>query len=137
MRRQKTEDASTNGSRDVAEAASGIVQITWLDWEDGSWSPETAPGTLEVARRRIQKIPTRKLNDFFLPLIENYPPPAIKGKYVKIKYVTQMKNIPMFIFFCNMPQYVYENYIRFLENKMREHFDYTGVPIEIVMRKKE
>jgi GTPase len=92
---------------------------------------------LEVAARRVQKIPTRKLNDFFLPLIENYPPPAIKGKYVKIKYVTQMKNIPMFIFFCNMPQYVYENYIRFLENKMREHFDYTGVPIEIVMRKKE
>jgi GTPase len=92
---------------------------------------------LEVAARRVQKIPTRKLNDFFLPLIENFPPPAIKGKYVKIKYVTQMKNIPMFIFFCNMPQYVYENYIRFLENKMREHFDYTGVPIEIVMRKKE
>jgi GTP-binding protein len=92
---------------------------------------------LEVAARRVQKIPTRKLNDFFLPLIENYPPPAIKGKYVKIKYVTQMKNIPMFIFFCNMPQYVYENYIRFLENKMREHFDYCGVPIEIIMRKKE
>lgn len=92
---------------------------------------------LEVAKRRIQKIPTRKLNDFFLPLIENFPPPAIKGKYVKIKYVTQMKNIPMFIFFCNMPQYVYENYIRFLENKMREQFNYTGVPIQIVMRKKE
>lgn len=92
---------------------------------------------LDVAVRRTQKIPTRKLNDFFLPLIEAYPPPAIKGKYVKIKYVTQMKNIPMFIFFCNMPQYVYENYIRFLENKMREHFNYTGVPIEIVMRKKE
>ena len=92
---------------------------------------------LDVAKRRTQKIPTRKLNDFFLPLIENFPPPAIKGKYVKIKYVTQMKNIPMFIFFCNMPQYVYENYIRFLENKMREQFNYTGVPIQIVMRKKE
>ncbi|MGZ3862423.1 MAG: ribosome biogenesis GTPase Der [Bacteroidia bacterium] len=92
---------------------------------------------LDVAERRVQKIPTRKLNDFFLPLIEAFPPPAIKGKYVKIKYVTQMKNIPMFIFFCNMPQYVQENYIRFLENKMREHFNYTGVPVELVMRKKE
>jgi GTP-binding protein len=92
---------------------------------------------LEVYQRRRQKIPTRKLNDFFLPLIETNPPPAIKGKYVKIKYVTQMKGIPMFIFFCNMPQYVYENYIRYLENKMREHFNFTGVPIEIVMRKKE
>jgi GTP-binding protein len=91
---------------------------------------------LEVCERRTQKIPTRKLNDFFLPLIEAFPPPAIKGKYVKIKYVTQMKDIPMFIFFCNLPQYVQENYIRFLENKMREHFNYSGVPIQLVMRKK-
>lgn len=91
---------------------------------------------LEVYERRKQKITTRKLNDFFLPLIEAFPPPAIKGKYVKVKYVMQMKNIPMFIFFCNLPQYVQENYTRFLENKMREHFDYSGVPIQIVMRKK-
>ena len=91
---------------------------------------------LEVAERRKQKISTRALNDFFLPLVETYPPPAIKGKHVKIKFVTQMKGIPMFIFFCNMPQYVYENYNRFLENKMREHFNYTGVPLQLVMRKK-
>ena len=92
---------------------------------------------LAVYERRKQKIPTRALNDFILPLIEHSPPPAIKGKYVKIKYATQMKGIPMFIFFCNMPQYVYENYRRFLENKMREHFDYTGVPIQIVLRAKK
>jgi len=92
---------------------------------------------LAVYERRKQKIPTRALNDFILPLVENYPPPAIKGKYVKIKYATQMKGIPMFIFFCNMPQYVYENYRRFLENKMREHFNYTGVPIQIVLRAKK
>ncbi len=91
---------------------------------------------LDVAERKKQKISTKKLNEFFLPLMEASPPPAIKGKYVKIKYVTQMKGIPMFIFFCNLPQYVYENYIRFLENQMREHFNYTGVPIQIVMRKK-
>lgn len=91
---------------------------------------------LAVYERRRQKISTRQLNDFFLPLVEAFPAPAIKGKYVKIKYVTQMKNIPMFIFFCNLPQYVQENYVRFLENKMREHFNYTGVPIQLVFRKK-
>lgn len=91
---------------------------------------------VEVYNNRRQIIPTRKLNEFFEPVLEAYPPPALKGKYVKIKYVTQMKGIPMFIFFCNLPQYVSESYKRYLENKLREHFNFSGVPIEIVMRKK-
>jgi GTP-binding protein len=91
---------------------------------------------IEVYHNRRQIIPTRKLNEFFGPVLEAYPPPALKGKYVKIKYVTQMKGIPMFIFFCNLPQYVSESYKRYLENKLREHFNFSGVPIEIVMRKK-
>jgi GTPase len=91
---------------------------------------------IQVYHNRRQIIPTRKLNEFFEPVIESYPPPALKGKYVKIKYVMQMKGIPMFIFFCNLPQYVSESYKRYLENKLREHFDFSGVPIEIVMRKK-
>lgn len=91
---------------------------------------------VQVYLNRRQVIPTRKLNEFFAPVIDAYAPPALKGKYVKIKYVTQMKGIPMFIFFCNLPQYVTESYKRYLENKLREHFDYTGVPIDIVMRKK-
>ena len=91
---------------------------------------------IEVYHNRRQIIPTRKLNEFFEPVLESYPPPALKGKYVKIKYVTQMKGIPMFIFFCNLPQYVSESYKRYLENKLREHFNFSGVPIEIVMRKK-
>lgn len=91
---------------------------------------------IQVYNNRRQIIPTRKLNEFFEPVLSAYPPPALKGKYVKIKYVTQMKGIPMFIFFCNLPQYVSESYKRYLENKLREHFDFTGVPIEIVMRKK-
>ncbi len=91
---------------------------------------------IQVYHNRRQIIPTRKLNEFFEPVIESYPPPALKGKYVKIKYVMQMKGIPMFIFFCNLPQYVGESYKRYLENKLREHFDFSGVPIEIVMRKK-
>ena len=91
---------------------------------------------IEVYHNRRQIIPTRKLNEFFEPVLEAYPPPALKGKYVKIKYVTQMKGIPMFIFFCNLPQYISESYKRYLENKLREHFNFSGVPIEIVMRKK-
>jgi len=91
----------------------------------------------EVYKNRTKSIATRKLNDVMLPLIENYPPPSIKGKYVKIKYITQLPTYaPTFAFFCNLPQYVNEPYKRFLENKLRENFDFTGVPIQVFMRKK-
>ena len=91
----------------------------------------------KVYQNRTKAVPTRKLNDVMLPLIENYPPPSIKGKYVKIKYVTQLPTYaPTFAFFCNLPQYVNEPYKRFLENKLRENFDFTGVPIQLFMRKK-
>lgn len=90
-----------------------------------------------VYANRAKKIPTSKLNDVMLPIIENYPPPAIKGKFVKIKYITQIKGTsPMFAFFCNLPQYVKESYIRFIENKLRENFDFTGVPVQIFFRQK-
>ncbi|MDB4270481.1 ribosome biogenesis GTPase Der [bacterium] len=92
---------------------------------------------VEVYKNRSKRIPTRKLNDVLLPIIEHTPPPAYKGKYVKIKYITQLPtNYPQFAFFCNLPQYVREPYKRFLENKLRENFDYTGVPVTIYMRKK-
>lgn len=92
---------------------------------------------MQVYENKGKKIPTRQLNDFFQPLIENYPPPAIKGRYVKIKYITQLKiKTPTFVFFCNYPQYINEPYKRFLENKLREHYDFTGVPIHIIFRKK-
>jgi GTP-binding protein len=72
-----------------------------------------------------------------LPIISAYPPPSIKGKYVKIKFITQLPtHHPQFAFFCNLPQYVKEPYKRFLENKIRENFDFKGVPITIFMRKK-
>ncbi|MDI9551463.1 MAG: ribosome biogenesis GTPase Der [Bacteroidales bacterium] len=84
-----------------------------------------------------RKITTAKLNEVMLPEIENYPPPAWKGKYVRIKYITQLPTkFPAFAFFCNLPQYVKEPYKRFLENKLREHFDLTGCPIQIYMRAK-
>ncbi len=92
---------------------------------------------VDVYKNRSKKIVTRKLNDIMLPIIENTPPPAYKGKYVKIKFCTQLPTpYPQFAFFCNLPQYVRDPYKRFLENKLRENFDFTGVPITIFMRKK-
>lgn len=91
----------------------------------------------EVYKNRSKKIPTSKLNDVMLEIIDQYPPPGIKGKYVKIKYVTQLPGIaPTFAFFCNLPQYIREPYKRFLENKLREQFDFSGVPIQIYFRQK-
>ncbi|WP_157207407.1 ribosome biogenesis GTPase Der [Mariniflexile maritimum] len=90
-----------------------------------------------VYNNRTKKIKTSKLNEVMLPIIESYPPPANKAKYVKIKYVMQLPTAqPQFAFFCNLPQYVKEPYKRFLENKLREHFDFTGVPVSVYMRKK-
>jgi len=91
----------------------------------------------KVNANRIKKIPTPKLNEVMLEAIKKYPPPSVKGKYVKIKYVTQLPtHTPTFAFFCNLPQYVKEPYKRYLENRLRESFDFTGVPIKIFLRKK-
>lgn len=90
-----------------------------------------------VYQNRSKKISTSKLNEFMLPEIENFPPPSTKGKYIKIKYITQLPSqTPSFAFFCNLPQYIREDYKRFLENKIRKHFDFTGVPIQIFLRQK-
>jgi GTP-binding protein len=92
---------------------------------------------IHVYENRSRRIQTRKLNDVMLAHIEAYQPPAIKGKHVKIKFVTQLPGRnPKFAFFCNLPQYISESYKRYLENKMRESFDLHGVPITIFMRKK-
>ena len=92
---------------------------------------------VEVYNNRSKKIKTRELNDVLLPIIEGNPPPAYKGKYVKIKFITQLPTPqPQFAFFCNLPQYVKDPYKRFLENKLREHFDFHGVPVTVYMRKK-
>ena len=91
----------------------------------------------KVNENRVRKISTARLNEMLLPIIEKTPPPSIKGKYIKIKYITQLpSSTPSFAFFCNLPQYVKEPYKRFLENKIRERFDFSGVPINIFMRKK-
>ncbi|MDY2641654.1 MAG: ribosome biogenesis GTPase Der [Mediterranea sp.] len=92
----------------------------------------------DVYRNRHTRISTARLNEEMLPLIEAYPPPSIKGKYIKIKYITQLPNtqIPSFVYFANLPQYVKEPYRRFLENKMREKWSLTGTPINIYIRQK-
>lgn len=91
----------------------------------------------EVFEKRSQKIQTARLNELMLPIIENQPPPALKGKYIRVKYITQLPmHYPAFVFFCNLPQYVKEPYKRFIENKLRENFNFTGVPITIYFRKK-
>ena len=93
---------------------------------------------IHVYENKNKKVPTAQLNEKFLPLIENYPPPAWKGKYIKIKYCTQLPNtqIPTFVFFANLPQYVKEPYRRFLENKLREWWDFTGTPVQLFIRAK-
>ena len=92
---------------------------------------------IEVNQRRENKIPTKKLNDIILPIIEQKPPPSTKGKFIKIKFCRQLPTkYPQFAFYCNLPQYIKDPYKRFLENQIRKNFNFFGVPIDIFLRKK-
>ena len=98
---------------------------------------EVRQTALRVYRSRARRIPTSEFNDYILPIIEETPPPSIKGKYIRIKYAAQLPNpTPVFAFFVNLPQYIKDTYRRFLENKIREHWDFSGVPIQIYFRQK-
>nr|ADI17800.1 predicted GTPases [uncultured Sphingobacteriales bacterium HF0130_33B19] len=111
-----------------------IVFVSALEKQRLLKGLETA---IQVYKNRIQKISTSVLNQLMLPLIEDVPPPAIKGKYIKIKYCTQLPiSTPTFVFFANLPQYIKEPYKRYIENKLRDNFNFTGVPIQIYFRKK-
>jgi len=111
-----------------------IVFISVLNKQRIFKAIETA---VDVYKNRSKRIKTSTLNETLLPIIQNYPPPAYKGKYVKIKFITQLPTPqPQFAFFCNLPQYIKEPYKRFLENKLRSHFNFNGVPISVYMRKK-
>lgn len=92
---------------------------------------------VELYKERTKKIPTSELNKVMLEEIERYPPPSIKGKDIQIKFINQLKHpYPLFAFYCNLPQYIQENYERYLENRIRQHFGFAGIPIKIVFRKK-
>jgi GTP-binding protein len=111
-----------------------ILFVSVLNMQRIHKALETA---VQVFQNRNRKIPTRELNEFILPIIENRPPPMTKGKSIKIKFVTQLPtHFPAFAFFCSNPQYLREDYKRFLENQIREHYDFSGVPVEIYMRRK-
>lgn len=111
-----------------------IVFISAIDKQRILKAVETA---MDVYQARQQHIKTNKLNEVMLEIIENYPPPAWKGKYIRIKYVTQLKQVPpTFVFFCNLPQYIRESYKRYLENQIREKFNFTGVPFNLFFREK-
>jgi GTP-binding protein len=113
------------------------VPILFVSVEEKQRIHKAVEKAMQVFENRKKRIPTHKLNETMLPFIEKYPPPAIKGKYVRIKFITQIPGSnPKFAFFCNLPQYVNESYKRYLENKLRESFDFEGVPITIFMRKK-
>jgi GTP-binding protein len=92
---------------------------------------------MEVYENRIRKIPTHKLNEIMLDIINVTPPPAMKGKYIRIKFIQQLPtHAPSFAVFCNLPQYIPDSYKRFLENRLREQFNFEGVPVKIFFRKK-
>ena len=111
-----------------------IVFVSALEKQRLLKGLETA---IQVYKNRTQKIATSVLNEVMLPLIDFHPPPATKGKYIQIKYCTQLPtDTPTFVFFANLPQYIKEPYKRYIENQLREHFDFSGVPIQIYFRKK-
>jgi len=92
---------------------------------------------MDVYQNRTKRIPTHQLNEIMQQIINIYPPPSVKGKYVKIKYVTQLPTLaPSFVFFCNLPQYIRDPYKRYLENKLRENFNFSGVPMQLFFRNK-
>lgn len=113
------------------------IPIVFTSVQDKQRVYKALEEALHVYQNRIKKIKTSELNDYLLPIIERTPPPTVKGKYVKVKYITQLPtHTPQFAFFCNLPKYINEPYKRFMENKIREQFDFTGVPINILFRSK-
>jgi GTPase len=136
-------EKETNTVRDMEKAILDRIApiayppIVFISVENKQRVHKAIETIIQVHENRSLKIPTSKLNDAMLKEIERYPPPSIKGKFVKIKYVTQLPtHTPTFAFFCNLPQYIKESYARFLENRLREHFGFEGVPVNLVFRKK-
>lgn len=132
-----------NTMRDYAEQVKGKlapfkdVPIIFTSVTEKQRIFDVLKKALEVNENRKRRIPTHELNEFILPIIQDTPPPSIKGKYIKIKYAMMLPTpTPQFAFFTSLPQYVKDSYRRFLENRIREHWDFTGVPMQIYFRQK-
>jgi GTP-binding protein len=136
------EKDSNTMKRFTAEMDIKLGQLTWIPKMFTSVTEkqrifQAIEMAVKINENRSRKVTTSQLNEAMLSEIEHYPPPALKGKYVKIKYITQLPTrTPTIAFFCNLPQYIKEPYERFLENKLRAHFDFDGVPISLVFRQK-
>jgi GTP-binding protein len=137
-------EKDTNSSKKYIEAIKAKiapftdVPILFVSVHEKQRIHKALETAVEVFNSRAAKIPTSKLNKIMLPIIESNPPPATKGKHIKIKYITQLPSkTPAFAFFCNMPQYIKEQYRRFIENKLRDQFNLSGVPISIYFRGKD
>ncbi len=137
------QNKETNSARDYAEevkrklAPFNDVPILFTSAVEKQRIMDMVNKGMEVYENRKRRISTSVLNEFILPIIEHTPPPAIKGKYIKIKYATQLPTqTPQFAFFVNLPQYVKDHYRRFLENKIRAEWNFTGCPIQIYFRQK-
>ena len=136
-------DKETNTSRDLEKeireriAPFTDVPILFISATEKVRIFQGLEAALSVYENRTRKIKISELNDKLLPIIENMPPPAHRGKYIKIKYITQLPTRnPSFVFFCNHPTHIKDSYRNFLENQMRKHFQFTGVPIQIMFRQK-
>lgn len=136
-------EKETNTARDMERsikeklAPFDDVDVLFISVHEKQRLHRTLENAVKVFENRERKIKTSELNELLLPIIENYPPPALKGKHIKIKYVTQLPvRYPTFAFYCNLPQYIKEPYKRFIENQLRKHYDFTGVPIQIFFRNK-
>jgi GTP-binding protein len=112
------------------------IPIVFTSVKDKQRIMKVVEVAMHVYENKKRHIKPKELNEYILPIIESYPPPSIKGKEVKIKYVSQLKGEPLFMFYCNLPQYVSDSYKRFLENKLRENYDFEGVPVVVSLRKK-
>lgn len=136
-------EKETNTSRDMELSIKkklepfDDVDILFISVHEKQRLHRTLESAVAAYENRAQKIKTSELNDLLLPIIERSPPPALKGKHIKIKYVTQLPvRYPTFAFYCNLPQYIKEPYKRFIENQLRKHYNFTGVPISIFFRAK-
>lgn len=136
-------EKSTNTSRDFEEkmrekiAPFRDIPILFISVLDKQRIMKTVELAMKVYENKTRYIPTKKLMEYIIPVMEHTPPQTVKGKHVKIKFVTQLRGEALFMFYCNLPQYVSESYKRFLENKLREAYDFSGVPIVVSMRKKD